>query len=67
MKKDYIGGPFILSWFNKDGDIFRQITAPVVFPGAAIPLENDFDWAENGIVSIDGWSMHLDYFDETWI
>ena len=67
MKKDYIGGPLIISFFNKEGDIYRQVTYPVVFPISKIPFSPDWDWAENGIVSIEGWTLRADFPDESWV
>jgi len=67
LKKEYIGGPLIVSQFNKKGDIFRQITFPVVFPSAAIPLPSDLDWSENGIFKLTDFKLTADYWDESWI
>lgn len=67
LKRDYIGGPLIISQFNKDYQIFRQITFPVVFPSSAIPLPADFDFADNGLWEISGFQLTADYWDETWL
>lgn len=67
LKKDYIGGPLIVSQFNKKGDIFRQVTFPTVFPKTAIPLPTDFDYTDNGIWKIDDFTLVADYWDETFI
>jgi hypothetical protein len=67
LKKDYIGGPMIVSQFNKNGDIFRQITYPVVFPTTAIELPTDFDYEDAGVWKIDNFTLTADYWDETWI
>ena len=67
LKKDYIGGPMIISQFNKKGEIFRQITYPVVFPTTAIELPTDFDYSDAGVWKIENFVLTADYFDETWI
>ena len=64
MKKDFVGGPFIITQFNKDGSIFRQVTYPTVFPSAAIEYSPEFDWTNNDVITISGWKLRADYFDE---
>jgi hypothetical protein len=64
LKKDYSGGPLIINYFNKAGDIFRQVKAPVVFPTTPItPIESDF--TNNEIYRISGFTLRADYFEET--
>lgn len=64
LKKDYTGGPLIINYFNKAGDIFRQIKAPVVFPTTPItPIESDF--TNNDIYRITGFTLRADYWEET--
>lgn len=64
LKKDYTGGPMIINYFNKNGDIFRQVTCPVVFPTTTItPIESDF--GNNDIYRISGFTLRADYFEET--
>jgi hypothetical protein len=64
LKKDYAGGPLIINYFNKNGDIFRQIKAPVVFPTTPItPIESDF--TSNDIYRISGFTLRADYWEET--
>jgi hypothetical protein len=64
LKKDYSGGPLIINYFNKAGDIFRQVKAPVVFPTTPItPIESDF--TVNEIYRISGFTLRADYFEET--
>lgn len=67
LKKDYIGGPLIISQFNKKGAIYRQIVFPVVFPASAIPGLGEFDWGENSIFSITDFKLKADYYDEVWL
>ena len=64
LKKDYTGGPLIINYFNKAGDMFRQIKAPVVFPTTPItPIESDF--TNNDIYRITGFTLRADYWEET--
>jgi hypothetical protein len=64
LKKDYSGGPLIINYFNKAGDIFRQVKAPVVFPTTPItPIESDF--TNNDIYRISGFTLRADYWEET--
>ena len=64
LKKDYTGGPMIINYFNKAGDIFRQVKCPVVFPTTPITaIESDF--TSNDIYRITGFTLRADYFEET--
>lgn len=64
LKKDYTGGPMIINYFNKNGDIFRQLKFPVCFPTSTItPIESDF--ANNDIYRISGFTLRCDYWEET--
>ena len=65
LKKDYISnGPMIINYFNKNGDIFRQVKAQRVFPTTPItPIESDF--TSNDIYRISGFTLRADYWEET--
>lgn len=64
LKRDYAGGPLIINYFNKNGDIFRQIKSAVVFPTTPItPIETDF--TSNDIYRITGFTLRADYWEET--
>jgi hypothetical protein len=64
LKKDYTGGPMIINYFNKNGDIFRQLKFPVCFPTSPItPIESDF--SSNEIYKITGFTLRCDYWEET--
>jgi hypothetical protein len=64
LKKDYTGGPMIINYFNKNGDIFRQIKIPTCFPTSPItPIESDF--SNNDIYRITGFTLRCDYWEET--
>jgi hypothetical protein len=64
LKKDYIGGPMVVSWFNKQGDIHRQWKFPTVFPSAGLPAP-DLDFNSNDIFDISGFNFIADYWEET--
>lgn len=64
MKKDYVGGPMVVSAHNKQGEIYRQWSFPTVWPGAKLPVQ-DFDYNEDGIYNIDDWTLFADVWDET--
>lgn len=64
LKKDYTGGPMIINYFNKNGDIFRQIKVPTCFPTSPItPIDSDY--SNNDIYRITGFTLRCDYFEET--
>jgi hypothetical protein len=64
LKKDYTGGPMIINYFNKNGDIFRQIKIPTCFPTSVLtPIESDF--SDNEIYRITGFTLRCDYWEET--
>ncbi len=66
LKRDYAGGPLIINYFNKAGDIYRQVKAPVVFPTSPItPIESDF--TSGDIYRITGFTLRADYWEETII
>jgi hypothetical protein len=64
LKKDYTGGPMIINYFNKAGDIYRQVKCPVVFPKSPLPAMGS-DFTDNGIYKISGFSFTADYWEET--
>lgn len=64
LKINYAGGPMIINYFNKNGDIFRQVKLFNPFPTTPIPaLESDF--ASNDIYKIEGFTFRCDYWEET--
>jgi hypothetical protein len=64
MKKDYAGGPAIINQFQKNGDIYRQIVIPSLFPTS--PIGNkDLEFASNDIYKISGFTFRCDFWDET--
>jgi len=52
LKKDYIGGPLIVSLANKPGDVTRQYTFPTVWPTSTIPAI-DLDYTSGTTI----WSL----------
>lgn len=67
LKKDYVGGPMVISQYNANGDIFRQITYQVVFPASAVQGPNDPNWESDEVYKISGWTLAVDDWDETWL
>ena len=65
LKKDYIGGPMVCSWFNKQGDIHRQWKFPTIFPIQALPTQEELSYDDNGIFKIEGFTFAADYWEET--
>lgn len=66
IKKDYAGGPMIINYFNKNGDIYRQLTFPTVFPTTAIAgFGNEANFTEAGVYKITGFTLRADYWEET--
>lgn len=66
LKKDYLGGPMVISMFNNEGDIFMQWKFPEVFPTSAAELDiGDLSYDENGIFKIEGFTLRADYFEHT--
>ena len=64
LKREYTGGPMIINYFNKNGDIFRRLTFPVCFPTTPITAI-DSDYSNNDIYRITGFTLRADYWEET--
>lgn len=64
LKKDYVGGPMVVSAHNKNGDIYQEWKFPTVFPGSALP-ERSFDRSDNDIFEIADFTLFADVWDET--
>lgn len=62
LKKDYVGGPLVVSLYNRRGDIFRQWTFPVLFPMSPLPAM-DLDYAATDIWQIE-MTFRSDYWDD---
>jgi hypothetical protein len=64
LKRDYTGGPMIINYFNKAGDIYRQVRFASVFPMSPLPaIASNF--TDNEIYKIDGFTLRADYWEET--
>lgn|SRR5574343_506636 len=64
LKKDYVGGPLVISLYNKIGQVTRQWTFPQVYPTKAL---NAIDLAYetgNNIYAITGFTFRADYWDD---
>lgn len=64
LKKDFVGGPIVISAHNKNGDVYQEWKFPVVFPGQALPAR-EFDYNEGGIFEITDFTLLADVWDET--
>jgi hypothetical protein len=63
LKADYAGGPFVASVYNRQGDIFRQYTFPVVWPTTNInALELDYNSTDK--FTVTGFTFRADYFND---
>lgn len=64
LKKDYVGGPMIISLYNRKGDVFRQYTAPIVWPITTIPaIDLDYTSGTN-VYSLGTIEWAADYWDD---
>lgn len=67
LKRDYVGGPMIISIYNRKGDVFRQYTAPTVWPVTNIPpIDMDYSSGTN-IYSLGNIEFQADYWDDVSI
>jgi len=67
MKRDYHGGPLVVTQFNANGDIFRQITYQVCIPMTQVVGPNDVDWESDDIYRVTGYKLRVDDWDEVWL
>jgi len=67
MKRDYHGGPLVVTQFNANGDIFRQITYQVAIPTSQVKGPDEVDWEADGIYRVEGWTIRVDDWDEVWL
>jgi|688.fasta_scaffold261879_2 hypothetical protein len=64
LKRDYTGGPMIINYFNKAGDIYRQVRFASVFPTTPLP-KIDSDFNNNDVYRLTGFTLRADYWEET--
>jgi hypothetical protein len=64
LKRDYTGGPMIINYFNKAGDIYRQVRFASVFPTTPLP-KIDSDFGNNDVYRLTGFTLRADYWEET--
>ena len=64
LKRDYTGGPMIINYFNKAGDIYRQVRFASVFPTTPLP-KIDSDFNNNDVYRLAGFTLRADYWEET--
>lgn len=62
-KKDYVGGPMIVSAYDKHGDVYRQWKFPTVFPTVNISaMELNYDTITE-VYKIEGFTLRADFWD----
>jgi hypothetical protein len=63
LKKDYAGGPLIVTAYNRVGDIFRQYTFDVVWPTTNINAI-EYDYNSTDKYTITGFTFRADYYND---
>lgn len=64
LKRDYVGGPMIVSLYNRKGDVFRQYTFPTVWPMTSIPpIDMDYTSGAN-IYTLGTIEFRSDFWDD---
>lgn len=64
LKRDYVGSSLI-TMFNRQGDIFRRVRIPVIWPMSAInPMELDYQSTEVYSLSL---TFAVDYWEDIFI
>jgi len=61
LKKNYVGGPMVVSVHNRKGDIFRQYTFPVIWPASAI-TSLELDYSTGATI----WSVTMSFAADYW-
>lgn len=64
LKKDYVGGPLVISLYNKIGQVSRQWTFPQVFPLRPLPAMDLAYETGTNIYQIQGFGFRSDYWDD---
>ena len=63
LKKDYVGGPAIITIYNRVGEIYRQMTFNTIWPTSNIStMELDYNSSE--IFRITGMTFRADYWND---
>ena len=64
LKKDYAGGPMVISIHNRKGEIFRQYKMPVVWPTTPLTAI-DLDYSTgSGFYTIANFTLAADYWED---
>jgi hypothetical protein len=63
MKKDYVGGPMVVTLVTKVGDVIRQWTFPVVWPTTNIP-PMEMDYSSGANIYAISMTFAADYWDD---
>lgn len=63
LKKDYVGGPGIITVYNREGGIYRQYTFPTLWPTTNINAM-ELDYTSDEIFKITGMTFRADYWND---
>ncbi len=63
LKKDYAGGPAVVEAYNRQGDVFRRYTFPVIWPTTNIS-SIEFDYGSADKFTISGFTFRADFFGD---
>lgn len=66
LKKDYVGGPLVISMHNKVGEIFRQWVFQTVWPIEPLPAV-ELSYTEDNIYKVEGFKLAADYWNEAYL
>lgn len=63
-RKKYTGHNVIISQYDADGNVFRQVTFTSCIPMSRVKGPDEFDFENDEIYRIDGWQLRCDDYDE---
>jgi len=66
MKKNYVAENMIITQYNQDGGVFRQVTLDHPYPISAIKGPDNWDYDSDDIYKVEGWKLRVDDYDEAW-
>ena len=63
LKKDYVGGPMVVSLYNRIGDVTRQWIMPVIWPTTNLPAQ-DLSYADGTTIYALSMTFAADYWED---
>ena len=66
MKRNYVAENMIITQYNQDGGVFRQVILDHPYPITAIKGPDNWDWESDEIYRVEGWKLRVDDYDEAW-